>query len=978
MPTLPRLISTLTLLFMLIPSAVHAQLVLSGLVDGPLSGGTPKAIELYATQDIPDLSVCGVELVSNAGSTAGTVETAFTGSINAGERYYVATEEVEFTAVFGFAPNQTSNDVNHNGDDDVYIYCNGALVDVWGGSDGLGNSGTDYDILDSYAYRKDGEGPNTTFTISEWTIAPPNTLDGLDAPTLKSTLPFGTYQSTSSGPDPEPSEHATQFSATSPDARSITLTWNDAVSGNIPAGYVIYASTDVGALPAPVDGTPAVSDSDLSDGSAVAIIVQGLQTATFRGARPGQTWHFQIWSYSNSGETIDYKTAVSGPATSATTQRGSFNQTFESGGPGDWLIYSVSSNRDWIVDDYAFVGTAGADGTTSYAVVNNFGADVAADDWLISPPIDLSVYSNPTLGFMIYKRFSDDASFGLEAYLSTDYPGNGDPSASTWNPLGLESFGYPAADTTWEERMLDLSAHASETGAVIAFRHQSSGTSAGSSVQWRLDEISLNSAARIDGEAGWRLLAFPTSSGGSAADLLDDTAVQGIPGTQGSEFDANLLLYGSDGQLRPPASLESQLEPGQGFALYFFDNSSAGSQPLPVTLDKRGPEPVSTVSTPLNTVPGSLIGGSHFTLVGNPYGRPYSLSDLQTDVCCIQENIQTWDPAVGSYVPVAWSQYVASPWQGFFVETVADGTVPTQLQFSLSGIGGSGSGKSLHPTSAERMTGPKAKTPSRATMRFRMASSNSEVQDVALRLESLPEAELGYDSYDAAKLTPLSEHFGIIGFTGTNGLQSVYSLPDTLAKPVEIPMEGIFSNVHGGFTLEWHGIDEFPETWSLQLMDPSTGSRVDMRTQDSHSFHVEESMARTPSTQTILLDPRQADAASGDGTVQRFTLRIEPASSAVSIDDFGAAHPSEFKLHDAYPNPFNPSTTIRYSLSRTARVQLNVYDLAGRRIAVLVDGILASGEHTLQWNAEGASSGVYLIRLESQGRMSTRSVILAK
>lgn len=175
-------------------TAANADLILTGIVDGPLTGGLPKAIELYATADIPDLSIYGVELVSNANASAGTVETAFVGSLSKGDFYYVATEEIEFANVFGFAPDLTTGDVNHNGDDDFYIYKNGVVIDVWGGSDGVDNTGTEADVLDSWAYRIDGAGPNATFTASEWTITAPNSLDGLDAAGTAAAVPFGTYQ----------------------------------------------------------------------------------------------------------------------------------------------------------------------------------------------------------------------------------------------------------------------------------------------------------------------------------------------------------------------------------------------------------------------------------------------------------------------------------------------------------------------------------------------------------------------------------------------------------------------------------------------------------------------------------------------------------------------------------------------------------------------------------------------------------------
>ncbi|MBD3287951.1 DUF5050 domain-containing protein [candidate division KSB1 bacterium] len=70
-----------------------------------------------------------------------------------------------------------------------------------------------------------------------------------------------------------------------------------------------------------------------------------------------------------------------------------------------------------------------------------------------------------------------------------------------------------------------------------------------------------------------------------------------------------------------------------------------------------------------------------------------------------------------------------------------------------------------------------------------------------------------------------------------------------------------------------------------------------------------------------------------------------------------------FKLNNAYPNPFNPTTIISYQIGEPASVQLRVYNLNGQLIETLVDGHQESGAHRVQWNAEDVSSGVYLFRL---------------
>ena len=68
-------------------------------------------------------------------------------------------------------------------------------------------------------------------------------------------------------------------------------------------------------------------------------------------------------------------------------------------------------------------------------------------------------------------------------------------------------------------------------------------------------------------------------------------------------------------------------------------------------------------------------------------------------------------------------------------------------------------------------------------------------------------------------------------------------------------------------------------------------------------------------------------------------------------------------LKDAYPNPFNPVTKITYFIPETQHVQLAIYDVAGRLVDVLVNQTVESGEHTLEWHADGVASGVYFTRM---------------
>jgi hypothetical protein len=88
--------------------------------------------------------------------------------------------------------------------------------------------------------------------------------------------------------------------------------------------------------------------------------------------------------------------------------------------------------------------------------------------------------------------------------------------------------------------------------------------------------------------------------------------------------------------------------------------------------------------------------------------------------------------------------------------------------------------------------------------------------------------------------------------------------------------------------------------------------------------------------------------------------------------------PGEFSLHQNYPNPFNPSTTIRYALPDASVVRLVVYDLLGRAVAVLAEGMKEAGLHETLFDAAGLPSGVYFYRLQAGGFAATKKLALTK
>lgn len=91
----------------------------------------------------------------------------------------------------------------------------------------------------------------------------------------------------------------------------------------------------------------------------------------------------------------------------------------------------------------------------------------------------------------------------------------------------------------------------------------------------------------------------------------------------------------------------------------------------------------------------------------------------------------------------------------------------------------------------------------------------------------------------------------------------------------------------------------------------------------------------------------------------------------------------DYSLEQAYPNPFNPSTTISYRLPRKSNLNLSVYDVLGRKVKVLASGVYSKGNYTTQWNGEDqkgqqVSAGLYLYKIQADNFIDSKKILLIK
>ena len=101
-----------------------------------------------------------------------------------------------------------------------------------------------------------------------------------------------------------------------------------------------------------------------------------------------------------------------------------------------------------------------------------------------------------------------------------------------------------------------------------------------------------------------------------------------------------------------------------------------------------------------------------------------------------------------------------------------------------------------------------------------------------------------------------------------------------------------------------------------------------------------------------------------------------------SVSTFGLSVtftlPEEFELYSCYPNPFNPVTTISYSIPKSDDVEISVYNIDGTLENQLFNGYQTVGNYNFNWNAELKSSGIYIVKVRLGDRIKTQKVLLLK
>ena len=455
---------------------------------------------------------------------------------------------------------------------------------------------------------------------------------------------------------------------------------------------------------------------------------------------------------------------------------------------------------------------------------------------------------------------------------------------------------------------------------------------------------------------GWRMIASPVE-GVSFSDLNTAFYTQGADWASNTIGTANLQAFNFAGQdWSPLGGADSQFSTGEGYILYAFAEDDTGAPRLPTTWTVTGNP--GTLSAQSLSWSGDAT--SSWNLVGNPstMNLDWDLTDAASTG--IASSYATWDPSgTEGGGTTGYKYYDAASGIGSAGRYIAP--------FTAYMVQATGATASLQPTSS-----PEAAT--QTAQQFGKTGSIAPHLRLSVEGESLAEpetilsfgAEATDDShaFDVVRLVPLSTQY--VSLWSAAGDRRLAFDGRTMESGREV-YDLVFATTRNGmYTLKAADISGIPSHWTARLVDLSTGNELDLKSGASLTF------------QTRDRDVVTADSRLSDDRTPRFRVIVEDPDRAMDDDTSVTVSGEEAVLSQNYPNPFNPVTTIRFSLPESAPVRLEVFDMLGRRVAILADGVMTPGWHEARFDGSTLSSGMYLYRLSIAAQTHTRSMLLLR
>ncbi|MBS1515000.1 MAG: T9SS type A sorting domain-containing protein [Bacteroidetes bacterium] len=152
---------------------------------------------------------------------------------------------------------------------------------------------------------------------------------------------------------------------------------------------------------------------------------------------------------------------------------------------------------------------------------------------------------------------------------------------------------------------------------------------------------------------------------------------------------------------------------------------------------------------------------------------------------------------------------------------------------------------------------------------------------------------------------------------------------------------------------------------------PITGSGKILKSTNAGVTWIEETLPLDKALSKVITKNNLGFAVGADGLIYK-------NGDAVSVTQTGSSIPSSIKLHQNYPNPFNPSTTINFDIPKQSFVSLKVFDMTGKEVQNLFEGVKQAGSYQVKFDGVNLNSGVYFYKLMTDGASITKSMVLVK
>lgn len=360
-----------------------------------------------------------------------------------------------------------------------------------------------------------------------------------------------------------------------------------------------------------------------------------------------------------------------------------------------------------------------------------------------------------------------------------------------------------------------------------------------------------------------------------------------------------------------------------------------------------------------NGIPDGLVP-TYFYMGGNPFAQAFNVDGISATGGNVQGLVYTWEPAAnggsGGHVPRARSGTLngtgafVSVWQGILIEVTPTGLSGPTISYA-------------HASTSTTQTPPFYGLTAQASVstpeiRFTLSGSTptGSVDEDYAWLRFLPDAVRGFDPQDGSKIAGGAAQISFpIDDGGLQRRLAMNALPDGTSEPLrakeDIAMD-FKADAAGTFTLAW--ANDLAPGWRAMLIDRVTGIKTTIRRGMSYTF--------------------TADAS--DWT-SRFLVRVRPATEAATLVSVQKGD-AEATIGQPSPNPAAETSRLAVVLAEAETVHIAVYDALGREVAVVHDGAMAAGSHTVALPVAGLAQGVYTVRVDSDSVAETRRLLVVR